>query len=298
MRVSPVISGCGCGSAARSGAAGASRAAMQASAMTRRRDSGRIALASPPTCNGIPFTLSQALPAQILSVDWKNVGEKAWRERFRCGQSREPLTLTAKESQRVLILSREPLEEATMENTMGASAAPEKHSLKERALDELRHYIIITLYLWLLFAVFSLYKRMILQENGISVWGQTLAIVNALVFGKVILIAQALHLEAGLRKYPRIWIVLGNSALFTIVLVAFHILEDAIKAWFDGRPLATAVADFGGGTLAGFLSMGAIFFVALIPFFGVHEVARAVGGRALWDLFFSGRTQAFRLVED
>jgi hypothetical protein len=139
---------------------------------------------------------------------------------------------------------------------------------------------------------------MILEENGISVWQQTLAIVNALVFGKVILIAQALHLEAGLRKYPRIYIVLGNALMFTIVLMAFHILEEAIKAWFDGRPLATSVAVFGGGTLAGFLTLGAIFFVVLIPFFGIREVARAIGGQALWDLFFTGRTQTFRLVED
>jgi len=190
-----------------------------------------------------------------------------------------------------------------MQNVTGAAsaagaAALEKPSLKSRALDELRQYAVITLYLWLLFAVFSLYRRMILQEHGISVWQQSFAIVNALVFAKVILIAQALHLEAGLRKYPRIFIVLGNAFLFTIVLLAFHILEEAIKAWIDGRPLATSVASFGGGTLSGFLSMGAIFFVALIPFFGIQEVARAVGGRALWDLFFSGRAQTFRLVED
>ncbi len=188
-----------------------------------------------------------------------------------------------------------------MPNAIGttpAAAAPEKPSLKDRALDELRHYVIITLYLWLLFAVFSLYKRLILQENGISVWGQTFAIVNALVFGKVILIAQALHLEAGLRKYRRIWIVLGNSALFMIVLIVFHIVEDAIKAWFEGRPLATSISDFGGGTLAGFLTLGAIMFVALVPFFGIQEVAHAVGARALRDLFLTGRAQAFRLVEE
>ena len=125
-----------------------------------------------------------------------------------------------------------------MQNVTGAAsaaeAAAEKPSLKARALDELRQYAIITLYLWVFFALFSFYRRMILEENGISVWQQTLAIVNALVFGKVILIAQALHLEAGLRKYPRIYIVLGNALMFTIVLMAFHILEEAIKAWFDG----------------------------------------------------------------
>ena len=47
-----------------------------------------------------------------------------------------------------------------------------------------------------------------------------------------------------------------------------------------------------------FLTIGAIFFVALIPFFGMQEVARAIGGQALWDLFLTGRTQAFRLIEE
>ncbi len=190
-----------------------------------------------------------------------------------------------------------------MQNVTGSASAAdagaaEKPSLKSRALDELRQYAIITLYLWVFFALFSLYRRMILEENGISVWQQTFAIINALVFGKVILIAQALHLEAGLRKYPRAFIVLGNSLLFTIMLLAFHVLEEAIKAWIQGQPLANSIADFGGGTLSGFLTIGAIFFVALIPFFGMQEVARAVGGRALWDLFFTGRTQTFKLVED
>src|SRR5271154_2972255 len=138
--------------------------------------------------------------------------------------------------------------EVAMQNVTGAASAAgapasERPSLKTRALDELRQYAVITVYLWLLFAVFSLYRRMILEEHGISAWGQSLAIVNALVFAKVILIAQALNLEAGLRKYPRIYIVLGNAVLFTIVLVAFHVFEDGIKAWFEGRALATSIAD-------------------------------------------------------
>jgi hypothetical protein len=65
-----------------------------------------------------------------------------------------------------------------------------------------------------------------------------------------------------------------------------------------GRPLETSIADFGGGTVRGFLTMGAILFVCLIPFFGVEEVSRAVGGQALWDLFFSRRERTFRLIEE
>ena len=37
----------------------------------------------------------------------------------------------------------------------GASASPKKESLRERALDELKKYTVITLYLWVLFVLFA-----------------------------------------------------------------------------------------------------------------------------------------------
>jgi hypothetical protein len=193
-----------------------------------------------------------------------------------------------------------------MQNVKGPAVAADadhavgsaKPGLKARAMSELKKYIIITLYLWVLFALFSLYRRMILQENGISVWEQSFAIVNALIFAKVILIAQALNLGAWLRKYRVVYTVLGNAFLFMAVVIAFHVFEEAVRALAKGQPLETSIADFGGGTVRGFLTMGAILFVCLIPFFGVEEVSRAVGGQALWDLFFSRRDRTFRLIEE
>jgi hypothetical protein len=134
--------------------------------------------------------------------------------------------------------------------------APEKPSRKARAISELKKFIVITLYLWVLFALFSRYRRMILEEHGISVWEQSFAIINALIFAKVILIAQALNLGVELQKYPLIYSVLGSSLIFTIVLFAFHILEEAIRALVKGLPLSTSIADFGGGTVEGFLTLG------------------------------------------
>jgi hypothetical protein len=69
------------------------------------------------------------------------------------------------------------------------STAGGKKSLKERAFAELEKYAVITVYLWLLFALFSLHKQLV-QGHGISVWHQSFAILNALIFGKVILIGQ------------------------------------------------------------------------------------------------------------
>jgi hypothetical protein len=91
--------------------------------------------------------------------------------------------------------------------------------------------------------------------------------------------------------------VLGKSLIFAILLVAFHIVEEAIRAWFKSQPLSAAFADL-GGTLSGLLTYAAIFFVALIPLFAFQEAARILGGGALWSLFFRAGDKRFRLIED
>jgi hypothetical protein len=171
-----------------------------------------------------------------------------------------------------------------------------KKSLKERALSELEEYAVITAYLWLLFALFGLHKQLV-QGHGISVWQQGFAIVNALIFGKVILIGQALDLGKGLERRALVWVVLGKSLIFAILLLAFHIVEEAIRLWFESKPVSEAFADL-GGTLPGLLSNAAIFFVALIPFFAFREVGRILGNGALWNLFLHSGEKRFRLIED
>ena len=182
-------------------------------------------------------------------------------------------------------------------NTASAKAeAVGKQSLKQRAASELEKYAIITVYLWLLFALFSLHKQLV-QGQGISLWLQGFALVNALIFGKVILIGQMLEVGGGLERRALVWVVLGKSLIFAVLLLVFHIAEEAIRAWFKSEPLSAAFADF-GGQLSGLLTFAAIFFVALIPFFAFQEAARILGNGALWRLFIHSGEKRFRLVEE
>jgi hypothetical protein len=169
----------------------------------------------------------------------------------------------------------------------GAAGAGGGKSLKERAVGELEKFAVIAVYLWVLLAVFSLHKELLLGR-GISPWHQGFALVNALVLAKVVLIADAFELGKGGERQALAWIVLRRSAIFAILLVAFHIAEEAARAWFEGRPLSTSVAGF-GGSLAGAAAYGAIFFVMLIPFSAFQEAARALGHDALWRLFLRPR---------
>lgn len=159
-------------------------------------------------------------------------------------------------------------------------------SIEQRALVEMKKYLVITLYLWVLFALFGTYKRVLLQENGISLWNQGYAIVNALIFGKVVLLGQFLNLGDNLRRNALAWVVLGKTVMFTALLMLFHVGEEAIRALVEGLPMMSAIQSFGGGTWLGLVNYAGLLFVALLPLLAFQEVSNAVGSDRLWRLLF------------
>lgn len=167
------------------------------------------------------------------------------------------------------------------------TASAEKTSLKARALEEMKKYLAITLYLWVLFALFGLYRKVLLQENGIDLWIQSYALVNALVFAKVVLLGEILDIGKGMRKLALIWAVLGKSLLFTALLILFHMAEETVRALIKHLPVAETALSFGGGSWQGVFVYSALMFVTLVPVIAFREVADAVGKNTLWKLLLS-----------
>ena len=54
------------------------------------------------------------------------------------------------------------------------------HTLKERAYRELKEFVVIALYLWVVFGLFLLYKSVILNED-IGYVAKGVALINALI---------------------------------------------------------------------------------------------------------------------
>ena len=160
----------------------------------------------------------------------------------------------------------------------------DKPTLKARAISEVEKFLIITAYLWVLFALFSLHRTLILEEEHLNYEEQGFAIVNALICAKVILIADDLKLGNRFKDHPLIYAVIWRSALFALVLICFHIAEKALSAWLHGKPLGDSLAEFGNGGIPSILAVGAIVFVMLIPFFMFTELGRVLGEYKLWRL--------------
>jgi hypothetical protein len=164
-----------------------------------------------------------------------------------------------------------------------------KPTLKQRAYHELKEYLLIAFYLWLVFGLFVLYKAVILNQEHVGVIAHGVALINALVLGKFALIARAFHLGEGHDDAPLIYPTLLKSALFSIVLGCCKILEDALIGYFHGKSFLDAISDIAGGTLWGILTMTLLLFVLLIPFFAFGELSRVLGEGKLAQLFIRPR---------
>jgi len=163
-------------------------------------------------------------------------------------------------------------------------------TLKQKAYHEFKEFLIIALYLWVVFVLFLVYKSVILNEEHIDYLAHGVALINALVLGKFILIARALHLGDRADDAPLIYPTLLKSALFSLVLAACKILEEAAVGRYHGKSFSQSIADLGGGTWKGMLTLTVILFVVLIPFFGFGELQRVLGEGKLKQLFFRPRS--------
>jgi len=161
--------------------------------------------------------------------------------------------------------------------------------LKQKARHEFREFLVIVFYLWLVFGLFLLYKSVILGEERISYLAHGVALINAFILGKFVLIARALHLGDTAEDAPLIYPTLLKSALFSVLLACCKVLEDAAVGFYHGKSFAESIAELGGGTFKGIATLTVLLFVLLIPFFGFGELQRVLGGDRLARLFFHMR---------
>jgi len=170
-----------------------------------------------------------------------------------------------------------------------------KSKIKERAVSELKRYLVIVVYLWVLFGLFELHKYAVLRAvnlASLSGWKIGFALVNALIMGKVILIGQALHIGERLSEKRVIYSVLFKSASFAVLVVCFDIVEEVIVGLIHGQSVTASIPKLGGGGLEGMILFGFMAFVVLIPFFLYTEIQQVIGEEKLHSMILREREKA------
>jgi hypothetical protein len=164
--------------------------------------------------------------------------------------------------------------------------------LKQRVLDEVISFLGIVVYLSVTFGVFALHEAVVSAKDHIDYHFYGFAIVNALILGKVMLVAEDLHFADRFKDRPLIYPILFKAVAFSILFLVFDVVEEVLVGVLKGKTIGESIPSIGGGTPSGVFFVGIILAVALIPFFAFREIGRVIGERELHSLIFTGGPKA------
>jgi hypothetical protein len=159
---------------------------------------------------------------------------------------------------------------------------PKKASLKQKATHELREFAVIALYLAFFFCAIATYSMLLLSQFRVSYFTYGTALINALVIAKVILIGEYAHLGKKHESKPLFQSALYKAFLFSLLVFAFHVVEEAIKRRWHGENLLTTYHEIRINEL---LARSVIVFCTFLPLFAFRELRRVLGEDKFWSLF-------------
>ena len=158
---------------------------------------------------------------------------------------------------------------------------------KQQLYHQMTSFIGIAIYLFLLFGILALHEAVVSAKDGIEYHFYGFSIVNSLVLGKVILVAEDFRFSEWFRDKRPIYAILAKAVVFTILMIIFDIVEEVVVGKFKGKTISESLPHIGDGSPRAFLFAIIIFSIALIPFFSFREIGRVFGERELRSLFFT-----------
>jgi hypothetical protein len=162
-------------------------------------------------------------------------------------------------------------------------------TLKQKARHELIEYALNVVYLTIVFAAFTIYWRLILASYDIAYTDYGVALIEALILGKVIMIGGLFRLGRSLEDQPLIYSSLYKTAVFCLFCAAFTVAEHTVVGLWTGEGLAAGLHEFAEKGSHEVLANTLMLFVSLFPFFAFKELGRVFGRDRLRDIFFLGR---------
>src|SRR5215469_891683 len=105
--------------------------------------------------------------------------------------------------------------------------------LKEKAIEELKEFWIIALYLASFLTGFTFYRRMVLAEFGVTYLHYGIGLIEAL------LIAKVLGLGKAPSRAPMILSVIYKASFFAVLTILFGVLEHVVEGLIHKDDWAT-----------------------------------------------------------
>jgi hypothetical protein len=155
----------------------------------------------------------------------------------------------------------------------------------QRFIVEIRKFGLVAAFLFFFFAAFNNYQRLILREYHIEYFKYGYSLIEALILGKVVLIGEIFHLGDRFRGKPLIFPTLYRTFSFSLLVLAFAVLEHFVKGFIHGQNFAASLQEISakGPEIGAKIIM---MFIAFIPMFAIWEISNLFDEGKLFALFF------------
>jgi hypothetical protein len=167
----------------------------------------------------------------------------------------------------------------------------ERPGWKKRALDELREFSITVMYIWVFLSVFTLHREIILANYHINYSAKFgFAFINAVILAKFMWLGEILHAGKKAAGKALLYSMLWNSALFAVILMVCHLLEEALVKVWHGQSFAASFSETVAEPREVFATM-LLVFVVLIPFFFAKGLIEILGKDEIKRLLLKARSE-------
>ena len=166
-----------------------------------------------------------------------------------------------------------------------------------RFVVEMRKFAVIAAFLFFFFGAFATYRRLILAQYQIDYFVYGYALVESLVLAKVVMLGDMLHFGERFRGKPHIIPTLYRTFVFSILVLAFTILEEVIKGLFHGEGPMAVIARLAAMNRAEIAAKILVVFIVFIPLFSIWEIANVIGPSKLAEMFFERDPADLKLRE-
>ena len=146
--------------------------------------------------------------------------------------------------------------------------------LQKEIVHEAKELAWLFAYLALFLCALSTYRMVLLNEFHLTYFRYGAALIEALVLAKVILIGEYARLGKRGEDRPLIVSAIYKAFLYSLLVAAFNVLEEAVKGFFHGRNLTGTLYEF---RVSDPVARTIIVFCAFIPLFTAIEMQRNLG---------------------
>lgn len=161
-----------------------------------------------------------------------------------------------------------------------------KATLKEKFKNELAWFLCYTLFFTVLFYAFSIYRRLILDDYGITYTHYGFYVVEALILAKLVMLGEIFGLGTRFHNKPLIYSTLYKTVIFGLFVLAFKVIEHFGIGLLKGKTFPILFQEILETGIYQLLAALFIMLFIFVFFFAFLETGRVMGDNKLFNLFF------------